>query len=84
MHYRHYRFVTPPDMLAAGLRATDCGQFGPQLWSIGKVRGQPKRCAICDRILPVGQLCFRPIKNGMNRMHRICQTCAAPAPVETT
>ena len=51
-------------------------KFGEQLFTVRKAR-KPVRggCADCTSSIKRGDLCWGPITNGMNRMHRICDAC---------
>lgn len=51
-------------------------KYGEQLFTVRKAR-KPVRggCAACRDAIEKGVLCWGPLTNGMNRMHRICGAC---------
>ena len=49
-------------------------EYGTQLWAECKMR-KAHKCAVCGMAYPVGTKMYRPMTNGYNRMHRICQCC---------
>lgn len=63
------------DMSDSGLMRTMSSKYGPNLWSIGTVRGRDKQCSTCGTVLPRGSQAYHPITNGLNRGDRICTKC---------
>ena len=47
------------------------GRYGAQVWTRGRKRGAPVECEVTGETIESGTECYRPVSNGMNRMHRI-------------
>jgi len=60
----------------AGLVRIATDEYGAQLWTRGKAR-KAKKCELCQQPTPVGAITWKPLTNGYNRMHRLCDTCVS-------
>jgi hypothetical protein len=49
-------------------------EFGRQVWTKAKTR-KVWECEVCRKRIEKGQVAYRPITNGYNRMCRICEEC---------
>jgi len=50
--------------------------YGEQIFTVRKARKNVRHgCVHCTSAIEMGVLCWGPLTNGMNRMHRICGAC---------
>ena len=71
MGLHKYDFVT---RMSESLVRLNHPRFGVQIWSRGTSR-KPCDCEDCRTTIPKGSRSYRPITNGYNRMHRLCESC---------
>jgi len=62
--------------LNEGLVGMRSHEHGMQLWTRGKAR-KVATCRCCESTIERSEVSWRPLTNGYNRMHRICDTCIA-------
>lgn len=60
--------------MAEGVARLTSAAYGQQLWTVAKSR-RPAECAHCCLTTEAGEQTWRPLTNGANRMHRICDEC---------
>jgi hypothetical protein len=61
-------------VLSDGLVGLSSEEFGRQLWDRCRTR-KTHECQVCHEWSGVGSQMYRPITNGYNRTHRICEDC---------
>jgi len=61
-------------MLSDGVVGLD-SEFGRQLFTVRTARKRWRACAQCGAPIEKGSLCWGPVTNGLNRMHRLCSEC---------
>ncbi len=52
-------------------------KHGHALWTSAPTR-KPTKCCECEQPITPPEHAWRPLTNGLNRMHRICTYCLAP------
>jgi hypothetical protein len=63
------------ERLSEGTLSLTCNGMISDLWTRGKLRGNPKPCWRCGRSMRAGEMTFRPLGEHVHRMRRLCGAC---------